>query len=366
MNGRAITIGQVHVAARALQYLDLPAIDPYQDFGAKRAGGWLSIYHPLYLLAPFLDARLLAWLIKLTAVGCAGFGAFLLVRKFTDNFIALLAGVTCMTTYRTLGNLSCYQYGQDWLLVPLAIFFMHIVLERRSLIGLIGLCVLGMMMNANSVYILPVVTFVYALVMGWFYFHRSFLAGAASAVALTALLLLAGSAHLIPWYFGKVEYVADMEVIGRTLKGHFGAGEGVGRLLDLWAKYNTLECLIGPFERPGFRAYIPPALYLTIAVTLAGALCFFKDRWRMIAPVIALPAACLGVLALLLFYVSALSAKLDFMRLFHVTDSTYPLSFSLSVIGLVSAMAAYVCLRQNTGGRRTPARPCRQGRRRRC
>ena len=85
-----ITMNQIHTARRALVNVEIPANDPYCDFGANRAGDWLSIWRPPYLLSPFIPARPLAWLMKVMAVLGGGLGCYLLVRKFSggDTFVS--------------------------------------------------------------------------------------------------------------------------------------------------------------------------------------------------------------------------------------------------------------------------------------
>lgn len=359
-----LDIGRIETLGRALQLGELPAIDPYTEFGANHAGDLYSPWAPLHFLAPFLDARLILWLDSLLLIAIGGLGAYFYIHYFArDRFISLLAGLTFCSMWKMYGSLWYHTSVGSLFFVPLLLLTIHWVLTSSSVWSVLAVTFVATLavvsQDTQALLVIPPLVASYTLIVAWGYHRLKFFVSVRRALVLLLLSIWGTAIYTVPLYANCLSISENLELLRQAVPTQvpasdgwipgFGGGdtyaEAVTRAFAGMKRYGGLwEPLIFPTENPYNGAnYLPVAFYLTVVfVTLAMA-CLFRKTRRQLVVVWALLALGLVMFIADYLYWSPFSKLAPFQPLREGTQSIVAVPFNLNIAAFANGLAPYLC-----------------------
>jgi hypothetical protein len=346
--GRAVTEG------RAVRQLEIPAIDPYTNFGFNHGGDLYSPWNPTFVLfSAFTPPRAVVWISQMVYMALCGLGAYLFLKHITgERFIALLGSLCLLALPYTI---SLHQFCTwQWIhySVPLLLYMIHRVMEEKNarwLLGFVAASALGMggIEGSKGLFIFPVVVPTYCFIVAWLYYGFGFLGSLKKALLLLLLCLLAGSIYIIPLQW-NCQTIADTRDILRAAVPDAiwprGAWQitSYGNFYEFFSQLGYFETLYTPFEGAGYLAYIPGVFYLAIIGCVVFLKPIFGENRKRLAVVLGL----LSISAMLFLetrlYWSDASKLILSIR--EATSSIIACGGQLNHVPFVNLLAAFICL----------------------
>lgn len=338
--------GKLISLKHALEYHEIPAIDPYTEFGWNLAGDHHSIWGILNPFVLFSSPANILILQQVIFLFLGGWGAFLYLLFITRNrYLSFLGGIIYISLPFSVSLLYYCSSFSDPMLIPLFLIIIHRIWENptrgRILIFALTSAISIGLADINFLWILSSVVFAYTFFVGISYYKKPVIRAFNIALFLVFLSLLSGSFYLAP-------LISNLYTIGSGLTGLKQASilslNYLGRNVDFlsyFVRHQGLESLYLPVEGPAFILYLPASFYLIILITYVFKKVVFKTKPEQVSIVLTL--VFIGFLMFcesLLFY-SPLTAKI----LPRIREgATGVLRFQINLIPFVSLLAAFICI----------------------
>jgi len=338
--------GKLTSLNQALERYEIPAIDPYTEFGWNLAGDHHSIWGIFNIFILFFTPAKILILQQVIFLFLGAWGAFLYLFLITRNrYLSFLGGLTYISLPFTVSLLYYCSSFSDFNLIPLFLILIHRIWEnptrgRIFIFALISAISIGLA-DINFLWILSSVVFTYSFFVGISYYQKPLFMTFKISFFLVLLSLLSGSFYLAP-------LINNLHTIGSNLTTLKQAGilpwSYLGRKVDFLSYFvqeRGLESLYLPVEGPAFILYLPAAFYLIILLAYVFKKPVFKTKPEQVSIVLTL--VFIGALMFtesLLFY-SPLTAKI-MPRIRE--GATGALRFQINLIPFVILLSAFICI----------------------
>lgn len=329
----------------ALSNYELPAINPYLEFGWNFAGDPKdppSYFSPINLLIMILPARTVMIIRLAFYLVLGGIGTILYLNLMTrDRLISLIGGLTYISLPIVINTEFFYfEPFHLFYLIPLFLYLLHKLVKNFTLKKAIIFVILSIFtVSSGNIYTLlmfPTVIFFYSFLTALFYYKVKFLDSMKRSLLYLFLFISSGAFYIFPLFNNLKNISFHLEIIRKANIVVPRVLLNLKSFLNFFTTYNW-GALFKPNQSHGLLLYTPIFFLIAIAVCIIFKRLTYRDHPKEI--IIPLTLVFMGII---MFVYSLLYYSLP-----GVADNTSGASYfrhHINLIPFVNLLAGFICL----------------------
>lgn len=339
--------GNLTSMKQALGNYELPAINPYLEFGWNFAGdpkdppSYLSPVNLLIMVLPVavvMIIRLGFFLIL------GGIGTFLFLNLITkDRVISFIGGLTYISLPIVIFTEFFYfEPFHVFYLVPLFLYLLHKLFESFTFKKVIIFIILSIFtISSGNIYtlvIFPTVIILYSFLIALFYYGYKFQDCLKKSLLYVFLFILSGSFYIVPLINNLKNISFHLDIIRKANIDVPKVVLNLKSFINFFISYNW-GALFKPNQSHGLLLYIPIFFIIAIVTCIIFKRITYRDN----------PKAIIIPLSLVLMGIIMFLYSLLYYSLPGVADKTSGAAYfrhHINLIPFVSLLAGFICLSQ--------------------